>query len=345
MRGLILAAGLAALAAPALAQGVAGNIVAGGEGSTDTAMARDIAGVAAECGVALGVQASDGSVANMAAVRDRPRTQLGIVQSDVLDYFRAFQADDPALARTARGIRIAFPLSDGAVHVLARTGIADLAGLDGRRVATGPEGSGTRVTADLVMDLAGVAPGERVALAPQAAVAALLAGEIDAMVYVGGVPAAELGDPRLVGAAHLLPLQAPALTATYEAGEIPAGAYPFVASPVPVVKVRSLLVTFDYLPGRNSYQAASCRLVADVGHLLLTRLGRLQAEGHPAWKTVDPTDLPAGWQVSDCVLQGLDPAYPFVCRRPDGSEVSEGAAGGEGANGLFVSRVCARIGC
>ena len=71
----------------------------------------------------------------------------------------------------------------------------------------------------------------------------------------------------------------------------------------------------------------------------------LQAEGHPAWKTVDPTDLPAGWQVSDCVLQGLDAAYPFVCRRPDGSEVSEGAAGGEGASALFISRVCARIGC
>ena len=103
-----------------------------------------------------------------------------------------------------------------------------------------------------------------------------------------------------------------------------------MTAPVPVVKVRSLLVTFDYIPGRNSYQAASCQLVADVGHLLLTRLGRLQTEGHPAWKTVDPTDLPAGWQVSDCVLQGLDAAYPFVCRRPDGSEVSE-AGGGAGA--------------
>lgn len=345
MRGPMLAAGLAVLAGPALAQGVAGSIVAGGDAGTDTAMARDIAGMAAECGVTLGVQASDGSIENMAAVRDRPRTQLGIVQSDVLDYFQAFQADDPALARTARGIRIAFPLNDSAVHVLARAEVADLAGLDGRRVATGPEGSGTRVTADLVMDLAGVTPGERVPLEPEAAVAALIAGEVDAMVYVGGVPAAVLEDPRLAEGVHLLPLEAPALTAAYAPGEIPAGTYPFAASPVPVVKVRSLLVTFDYVPGRNSYQAASCQLVADVGHLLLTRLGRLQTEGHPAWKTVDPTDLPAGWQVSDCVLQGLDPAYPFVCRRPDGSEVPEGAGGPDGANELFVSRVCARIGC
>jgi TRAP transporter TAXI family solute receptor len=345
MREVMLAVGLAGLAGAALAQDVTGSIVAGGDEGTDTAMARDIAGIAAECGIDLGVQGSEGSVENMTAVRDRPRTQFGIVQSDVLDYFQAFEADDPVLARTARGVRIAFPLNDSAVHVLARTEVADLAALDGRRVAIGPEGSGTRVTANLVMDLAGVTPAERVALAPEDAVQALLAGDVDAMVYVGGVPAAVFDDPRLADGVHLLPLEAPSLTAAYAPAEIGTGTYRFVSSAVPVVKVRSLLVTFDYVPRRNGYQAASCQLVADVGHLLLTRLGRLQAEGHPAWKTVDPTDLPAGWQVSDCVLQGLDAAYPFVCRRPDGSEVSEGAAGGEGASALFISRVCARIGC
>lgn len=341
---LALAAGWL-LAGPAAAQSITGGIVTGAETGSDHAIGEDIAGIARDCGIGLSVRVSDGSVENMEAVRDRPGTQFGIVQSDVLDYFQAFQPDDAGLARTARGIRIAFPLNDSAVHVLARNDVADLAALSGRRVATGPEGSGSRITADLVMDLAGVQPAERLPLEPAAAVDALAAGDLDAMVYVGGVPAAVLDDPRLGEGVHLLPLEAPSLTATYAPTTIPAGAYPFVTSPVPVVKVRSLLVTFDYMPGRNSYQAASCRLVADVGHLLLTRLGTLQAEGHPAWKTVNPTDLPAGWEVSDCVLQGLDAAYPFVCRKPDGTEAEEGGTGEQGPNALFVSRVCARLGC
>lgn len=344
MRAWMLLIGLA-LAGPALGQPITGHIIAGRVGDTDAAMGDDIAALASSCGVGLRVTESDGSIENMAAVRDRPATQLGIVQSDVLEYFRTFEADDPALARTARGVRIAFPLNDSAVHVLARNDVADLAGLDGRRVATGPEGSGSRMTADLVMDLAGVSPGERLALSPEAAVDALVSGTIDAMIYVGGVPAPVLNDPRLAGVVRLLPLEAPALRAAYAPTEIPAGIYPFVEAPVPAVKVRSLLVAFDYVPRRNSYQAASCQLVADVGHLLLTRLDELKATGHPAWKTVDPTDLPEGWQVSDCVLQGLDPAYPFVCRRPDGTEVVEGGAGDAGPNALFVDRVCARLGC
>lgn len=341
---MLLGIGLA-LAGPALGQSLTGSIITGSDGGTDTAMGEDIAAVAAACGVGLRVTESDGSIENMEAVRDRPGTQLGIVQSDVLEYFRTFEADDPALARTAHGVRIAFPLNDSAVHVLARNDIADLAALDGRRVATGPEDSGSRVTADLVMDLAGVTPGERLALSPEAAIDALVAGTVDAMVYVGGVPAALLNDPRLADGVHLLPLEAPALRAAYTPTEIPAGAYPFVETAVPAVKVRSLLVAYDYTPRRNNYHAASCRLIADVGHLLVTRLGELKESGHPAWKTVDPTDLPQGWQASNCVLEGLDPAYPFVCRKPDGTEVAEGGASDEGPNALFISRVCARLGC
>lgn len=345
MRAILMVLGCT-VAGVALAQDPDGSIVTGPVGGTDLAMGEDIAAIAAECGIGLTVQESEGSIENMEAVRDRPRTQLGIVQSDVLEYFQTFQTDDPALARTAQGVRIAFPLNDSAVHVLARTEVADLAGLEGLTVATGPEGSGTRITADLVMDLAGVSPAERVALPPEAAVDALVSGTVDAMFYVGGVPAAVLDDPRLDDGVHLLPLEAPALRAAYGPAEIAAGAYPFADAAVPVVKVRSLLVAYDYVAERNSYQAASCDLVADVGHLLVTRLGRLQAAGHPAWRTVDPTDLPAGWQASACVLEGLDPGRTFVCQRADGTEQVESAGGSEeGPNELFVSRVCARVGC
>ena len=43
--------------------------------------------------------------------------------------------------------------------------------------------------------------------------------------------------------------------------------------------MKAVLVTFDFDPGANAYQAASCRMVADVSHLMVTRLDRLRDDG------------------------------------------------------------------
>ena len=182
---------------------------------------------------------------------------------------------------------------------------------------------------------------------PAEALEALLAGEIDALFYVVGAPAELFSSDRIdPGRFHLLPLTAPVLRAVYTPAEIAAGTYGFAAEAVETVAVKAMLVTFDYQPGRNAYHAASCRLVSDVSHLLVTRLERLRAEGHPKWRNVDMTELPPGWEVSGCVLEGVTPDYAFSCERPDGTVVEEGAAaGGDGANRLFLERVCARIGC
>ena len=345
VRGLVLAL---CCVVPGAAQEIETTLMAGPAGGTYARIGRDLAAIGAECGLGLNVQESAGSVENMQAVRDRRATQLGLVQSDALEYFRTFEADDPALRRTARGVRVALPLYDEEVHVLARRDIAGLGDLAGKRVAVGDAGSGTRVTADLILDLAQVEPAERRAIAPAAALDALLGGEIDALFYVVGAPAEIFASGRIDPESfHLLPLDEPVLTAVYSPAEIPAGSYPFVTEPVKVVAVRAVLVTFDFDPRRNSYQAASCRAVADWSHLIVTRLDRLRQEGHPKWGAVDLRALPAGWQVSNCVLEGLDPAYDFTCRHPDGTEVREGlaAAADSEANALYLQRVCARIGC
>jgi TRAP transporter TAXI family solute receptor len=336
------------LALPAAAQEVESNIVTGGPGGTYIQVGRDLAALAAECGLTLNVRESAGSIENMNAVRDRRATQLGIVQSDVLEYFKTFAGDDPALGRAAQGIRIAFPLYNEEVHVLARREIGGLADLAGKRVATGAEASGTKLTADLILDLARVEPAERRAIGPAEALEALLAGEVDAFFYVVGAPAELFRSDRIDPAAfHLLPMTDPVLAATYAPAEVAAGTYPFVTEPVPVVAVKAVLVTFDFRPERNSYQAGSCGMVADMSHLILTRFDRLRAEGHPKWKAVDVKDIPSGWEVSACVLEGLEPAYAFSCRKPDGTVVQEGsgASAENEPNRLFLQRVCARMGC
>lgn len=343
---LFFAASSAQGPALAQAQAVPGAIVIGPPGSTEARLGQDIAGLAAACGLSVDVRQTAGSVENMQAVRDRRHTQLGIVQGDVLEYYQTFQQDDPSLRRTAQGIRVVMPLGEAVVHVLARGDIAGLPDLAGRRVATGAPGSGTAVTADLVLDLAAVTPAERVALAPDAALAALRDGTVDAAFLVTGAPADLLAAPDLAAAGiHLLPLAQPALTAAYAPATVAAGTYPFVTADVPVVAVASLLVAFDFDPAANSYQAASCRLVADVSHLILTRLDTLRADGHPAWQGVNPATLPPGVQVSACALDGVDPNHAFTCRHPDGTTTGEGLATPADANALFMQRVCARLGC
>jgi TRAP transporter TAXI family solute receptor len=333
---------------PAAAQDWETNIVTGGASGTYIQIGRDVAKIGAECGRTLNVQESAGSLENILAVRDRPLTQLGIAQSDVLEYVRTFQADDPVLARAAKGVRIVFPLYDEEIHVLAKRDIADLSGLAGKRVSTGVEGSGNSLTASLLLDLAKVEPSERVKLSPKDSLAALLAGDIDAMFYVVGAPAALFAeaeiDPQRF---HLLPLKEAVLQQLYTPAQIGASTYSFQQDAVDVVAVKAVLITFNFVPQRNPYQAASCQTVAEISHLILSRLDQLKESGHPKWKSVDLTALPPGWTVSDCVLQGIAPGFAFTCRRPDGTVEEEGAvaANAPEANRVFVQRVCARIGC
>ena len=349
-RVLVFALFLATLLSipPAEAQDYETSIVTGGASGTYIQIGRDIASIAGDCGRSLKVQESAGSIENILAVRDRPLTQLGIAQSDVLEYVRTFQADDPVLARAAKGIRIAFPLYDEEIHILAKREIANLAGLAGKQVSTGVKGSGNSLTASLLLDLVQVQPAERLELSPKDSLAALIAGDIDAFFYVVGAPAALFAegqiDPQRF---HLLPLTEPVLKDLYTPAQIAAGTYPFQSEPVELVAVKAVLLTFDWVPERNVYQAAACRTIADFSYLILSRLDKLRESGHPKWKAVDLTALPPGWTVSSCVLEGIAPGFAFSCRHPDGTVAQESNPGTDApeANQIFVQRVCARIGC
>ena len=350
MRALTIALCMSLLLSvhPAAAQDYETSIVTGGASGTYIQIGRDIAKIAADCGRKLEVKESAGSLENVLAVRDRPLTQLGIAQSDVLEYVQTFQADDPVLARAAKGIRIAFPLYDEEIHILARRDIANLAGLTGKRVSTGVKGSGNSLTASLLLDIAKVEPAERVELSPKDSLAALLDGKIDALFYVVGAPAALFAEGQIDPEKfHLLPLTEPVLKELYTPAQIPAGTYSFQTAAVDLVAVKAVLLTFNWVPQRNPYQASACKTVSEFSHLILSRLDQLRESGHPKWKSVNLTALPPGWTVSNCVLEGIAPGYAFSCRKPDGSVVEEGAlsASAPEPNQVFVQRVCAQIGC
>ena len=319
------------------------NILTGGPTGTYIQFGQNIADEAAKCGLTLNVRESAGSLENFLGVRQRPVTQFGIVQSDVLEYLKTFAADDPAVARAIRGVRIAFPLYNEEIHILARRDIASLQDLSGRRVAIGTENSGTFLTASLVMDLAQIDPSETLPISAGAALDALLAGDIDAFFYVAGAPTKIFQNPDIDAERfHLLPIEDPTLQAVYLPAEIPAASYPFQSEPVEVVAVKAVLMTYEYDSNKNTYHRESCKVVSDTAHVISSRFQQLTENGHPKWKQVDLTDLPPGWSIGECVNTGLDPAYPLTC---EGDGTASRTPSGVDANAVYRKQICATFGC
>ena len=327
----------------ATAQEFEKNILTGGPNGTYIQFGRDLSGVAGKCGLTLNVRESAGSLENFLGVRKRRHTQFGIVQSDVLEYLKTYASEDPGIARAIRGVRIAFPLYNEEVHILARRDIADLEGLNGKRVAIGKDESGTFLTASLVLDLAGIVPEERLLISAGDSLTALLKGDIDAFFYVAGAPTRLFQSSDIDPAKfHLLPINNPTLQAVYLPTSINGGTYAFQPEPVDLIAVKAVLMTYDYRKQSNWYHRESCKAVSDLAHLMITKFGDLQNSGHPKWKEVNLNDLPPGWNVSECVNEGLGRDYVLAC----GGDAPLATSSIESeANAAYRARICATIGC
>ncbi|MFB2552093.1 TAXI family TRAP transporter solute-binding subunit [Ensifer soli] len=290
------------------------NIMTGGPQGTYIRIGRDIADLGKSCGLTLNVRETAGSLENFVGVRNRRNTQFGIVQNDVLEYLKTFEANDPEVQQAVRGVRIMFPLYNEEVHLLARSDIRSVAELAGKKVAIGVKDSGTFLTASLILDILQVKLGERVLVNPDAALPKLQSGEIDALFYVAGAPAPLFRDNRIDGAKfHLLPITDAPLLATYIRSRIERGTYDFQTEPVDLIAVKAVMMTYDYDVTRNAYQRESCKAVSDFSSLILNNLDRLKENGHPKWKDVDLTALPPGWQVGVCVRAGMALDYRPAC--------------------------------
>ncbi|SPH24255.1 hypothetical protein DEA8626_03306 [Defluviimonas aquaemixtae] len=332
------------LVRPVAAQEVERNILTGGPTGTYIQIGQDMSRLAAECGLRYNVHESAGSLENFLGVRKRPQTQFGIVQSDVLEYLKTYSADDPAIARAIFGVRIAFPLYNEEVHILAKREIGSLADLNGRRVAVGVEDSGTFLTASLVLDLADVQPAERLKIDADTSLARLIDGSIDAFFYVAGAPTKIFQSPSIDGTKlHLLPIADPTLAQVYVPSKIEPGTYPFQTEAIDVVAVKAVLMTYEYVPNRNSYHRASCQSVSDLANLVFTNFGKLRETGHPKWQNVDLNDIPPGWDIAGCVNMGLSDSYQLQCAQAPAVAAAPSAE--SQANEAYRQRICAEIGC
>jgi uncharacterized protein len=285
------------------------GIITGGTKGTYFQFGLDLQKLLKPEGFDLSVYDSSGSVENIFAVYQRPRTQMGIVQSDVLAFVAKVQTD-PVLQRIANRIKMVFPLYNEEIHLVGRSDILEFDDLAGRRVAIGQDGSGTYLTAKLLFEVSEVAPAEMVSIGTDEALAELKAGRIDAMFYVAGYPVKLFQEGvAATDGLTLVPILNKNILEFYPAAEVPAGTYEWQPAPVNTAAVKAVLISYDF-------RRANCEYVGRVARIIADNLTWLQQNGHPKWKAVD-IDFPLkGWEQYDCVQQSLGRSVPQETQPP-----------------------------
>ena len=273
-------------------------IMTGGAKGTYYQFGLNLKELVKERDIRLRVNNSTGSIENLYAVYQRPYTQMGIVQSDVLAFVSRLQSD-PTLKRIAKKTRMIFPLYNEEIHLLGRRELADFDDLTGKRVAIGKEGSGTYLTAKLLFEVSGVEPAEMISIGTDEALARLKGGDIDAMFYVAGIPVKLFkGDVSEEDGLALLPITNKSIVEFYPLAEIPAKTYQWQPEVVNTVAVKAVLVSFNF-------RRANCEYVGKFAQILSENMDWLRENGHPKWQFVD-IDYPLkGWEQYDCVKKYL----------------------------------------
>jgi len=234
---------------------------------------------------------SPGSVRNVEAI-ERAEADIGFAFADVAYVAYVGGREEGALARV-RGIAV---LQLNPLHLVVgrQTHIRDVSDLRGKRVGVGPPGSGTALTAELVLGAFGIAPESVHAQSLQFADASarLSSGQLDAMFVNASYPAESVSLAARAGA-RLLPIEGSAVDrlrheyAFLRLTTIPAGTYPAHADPVHTIGVDNLLICRSDLDEDLVYEltrqffAALPALAAELPSLRLMDFAQVPATPVP----------------------------------------------------------------
>jgi len=291
------------------------GIMTGGPRGTYYQFGLNIQNLIGTNGIELRVDNSKGSVENIYAVYQKPKTQLGIVQSDVLAFVSQVETN-PALKRIAQKTRMVFPLYNEEIHLLGKKDIIDFDYLAGKKVAVGKEGSGTYLTAKLLFKVAGIEPAEMITIGTDEALTQLKEGKIDAMFYVAGYPVklfSENVSPE--DNLALIPILNKSILEFYPQVEIPANTYSFQDQTVITAAVKAVLISYDF-------RRYHCDTVGRVAKLIYENLDWLKTNGHPKWKSVDLNYPLKGWEQYECVKKALAGARRQQPSRPASGNIN-----------------------
>lgn len=231
-----------------------------------------------------------GSLQNLSDILYLSGIDIGFVQADALTYAKQHNLF-PGLTQHIRYIA---KLYDEEVHVLARKDITRLADLNGQRINVDVQGSGSAMTAEILLGALGV----RAKIEHQKQIIGLQElehGDIAAVIHVGGAPiplfARVPGDLGL----HFLPVSlALDLVQTYLPDQFTHAIYPALVPegpPVPTIAVGDVMAVFDWQPHTERYN----RVVRFVDAFYSNFKDLLQPPWDPKWREVNLNAEVPGW--------------------------------------------------
>lgn len=271
--------------------GVVG-VIAGGIGGTYIRIATDLASVLDE-GERLRIlaMAGKGSQQNITDLLYLRGVDVAIVQSDILTYARAKQKQNKLYGR----ISYITKLYNEEFHLVTRKGVKNLRALRGKKVNFGNKGSGTHMTSSVVFRTLGIK------VVPTTfdydlALEKLKKGEIEAMVYVAGKPAALFSKIKPKDGLKLLRVDyTPNLQKTYLPATFTTKDYPGLVprgKKVRTVAVGAVMAVLNWRKGTPRHQRLQRFIDA-----FFTKFDEFQSEPrHPKWQEVNLTAKIPGWR-------------------------------------------------
>ena len=225
------------------------------------------------------LQNTNGSLENMNELIRPPVMKVGhrfaLVQEDVLT---SVFSSEPRAKHLVRPVMQMFS-EDIMIMANRNSNVRALKDLHGKRVAIGPRGSGTWFTANAIKSRSDInwVPVERT---KDESLLAVLVGDIDAIVIVGGHPIQaymELSE-SMKDRIHLIDLNDISLDSIYPRKTLKAFSYPWQEKSVITRQTDSLMIAAADVPPAAIKEFTSC-LVGAKQDLLKW--------GHPKWKTVN----------------------------------------------------------
>ena len=242
-----------------------------------------------------------GSVQSVADILFLQGVDLGIVRADTLDYLerKGFAKD------IKKQFTYVTKLYNEEMQVIAPKSIATLRDLEGKTVSVDLPNGGTFVTALTVFERLGI-KANFVYVEQRIAMEKLKAGEIDAVIVVGGKPYKSVSTFSNDGRFHLAkvdyakPLQSDYLPATLTTKD-----YPNLIKEgenVDTIAVPAVLAAYNWSPNTERYRKLA--LFVDA---FFTKFPALQNPPfHPKWKEVSLAAPLAGWNRLPVAQQWLD---------------------------------------
>lgn len=289
------------------------GMVTGSQTGTYIRIGKDIAEVASQYDLEILVKKSDGSLHNIKRMASKENAAFGIVQSDVLGFL--MRSDSPSAKKTAKRLRMVFPLYNEEVHLFARKDITSLADLEGKRISVGKQGGGSWITATNVMKIAGVKPAEVLNLSKEKAAVSILNGKLDAMFFVVGKPATLFTNmskfkshpvhSKKLEQVHFVPISGEAYLGDYLATSIEPNDYPWVNEPVQGIAVKAMMVSFDFKRKNTPYYRMRCEQLSRLSRAIHEGLDDLKQNGStPKWREVDLDVNFGDWPIDQCSHEG-----------------------------------------